>query len=149
VLDRWGVGPGDFGICGGARGGDILFAELCVARGARVRLCVALPERRFLETSVRAEATDWEARYFALVAHPLVSAEFAAWPADGDPDEAYRVTNLRMISLARELAGADGFRVLVLWDERHDDGSPGGTSGFVRLVAGHAREFAIVNPHWL
>src|SRR5215204_2901388 len=60
ALDRWGIGPNDIGVCGGARGGDILFAELCVERDARVLLCVALPPERFLETSVRAEGTDWE-----------------------------------------------------------------------------------------
>src|SRR5215813_6570901 len=33
-LEVWGVGAGDLAICGGGRGGDILFAELCADRGA-------------------------------------------------------------------------------------------------------------------
>src|ERR1051325_4835811 len=28
-LDEWGAGRGDLAICGGARGADIIFAELC------------------------------------------------------------------------------------------------------------------------
>jgi hypothetical protein len=149
AIDRWGVGPGDLGICGAARGGDILFAEVCLDRGTNVRLCVALLQEWFLERSVRTEGTDWETRFLALVDHPLVTAEFATWPEDGDPDEAFRATNLRMIELARAAGGAEGFRVLVLWDERDDDASLGGTSSLVRLVDGIAREVAIVNPHRL
>ncbi|MEA2584045.1 MAG: hypothetical protein QOF33_2130 [Thermomicrobiales bacterium] len=146
VLDRWGIGPDDLGICGGARGGDILFAELCVERGVQVLLSVALPFERFLETSVRLDGTDWEARYLSLIAQPFVTTEYAAWPAHGDPDEAFTAANRRMIELAREAAGSDGFRALVLWDEYPGRPRPGGTSHFVQLVDGLAQEIAIVNP---
>ena len=52
-LESWGIGANDVAICGGARGSDILFAELCLERGAHVRLFIALPEEEFLKESVR------------------------------------------------------------------------------------------------
>jgi hypothetical protein len=149
VLDRWEIGPNDVGICGGARGGDILFAELCLERGAEVYLCVSLPPERFLDTSVRAEGTDWEHRFLALLDHPRVIAEIAAWPIDGDPDEAFTATNFRLIDVARNAGGTDGFRALLLWDEFRGHPRPGGTSHLARLVEGSAREIAVVNPRRL
>jgi hypothetical protein len=149
VLDRWGIGPDDLGVCGGARGGDILFAELCVERGAHVFLCVALPPDRFLDTSVRADGTDWERRFLALMDHPLVTVEIAAWPTTGDPDEAFAAANERLVEVAQNAAGADGFRALLLWDELRERPSPGGTSHVARLVEEIAREVSIVNPRRL
>ena len=35
ALDQLGAGPGDLGICGGACGGDLLFAKACLERGMR------------------------------------------------------------------------------------------------------------------
>jgi hypothetical protein len=148
VLDRWEAGPGDVGICGGARGGDILFAELCLARGVSVRLEIALPHEEFLDSSVRVDGDHraWERRYRGLVTNPAVTVDVAAEfdPEDTDP---FAAANQRMIRIARELAGDDGFRVLVLWDERRDQRLSGGTSDFVTAVEDLARELEIVNPH--
>jgi len=65
-LSVWSVGPGDLAICGGARGSDIIFAELCANRGAEVWLFISLDEADFLEQSVRVRGTDWEQRFIAL-----------------------------------------------------------------------------------
>jgi len=65
-LENWDIGEGDLAICGGARGGDILFAELCADLGAEVWLLIALPENEFLEASVRLPDSDWEQRFFDL-----------------------------------------------------------------------------------
>jgi hypothetical protein len=141
--------PGDLGICGGARGGDILFAELCVERGAHVPLYVALPPEYFVGTSVRADGTDWERRFLALMDHPLVTVEIAVFPLADDPDEAFTAANYRIVEIAREVAGADGFRALLLWDEFRGRPRPGSTLHFARLVDGTAREVAVVNPRQL
>lgn len=150
TLDRWGLGPGDIGICGGARGGDILFAELCLERGVAVRLEIALPHEAFLAASVRVDGDQraWERRYRELIDHPAVTVEVAARfdPEEIDP---FAAANQRMIAIARELAGDDGFRVLVLWDERRDQVLLGGTSDFVTTVEELATELAIVNPRLL
>jgi hypothetical protein len=149
ALDWWSIGPNDLGICGGARGGDILFAELCVEREAQVLLCVALPPERFLETSVRAEGTDWETRFWALMEHSSVTVEIAAWPIAEDPDDAFIATNHRLVEVAKDAGGADGFLALLLWDEFRGRPRPGGTSHFARLVEGIARQVVIVNPRRL
>ena len=65
-LDVWTIGAGDVAICGGARGGDILFAELCADRGVGSSLFLPLRESQFLEESVRLPDSDWEQHFFAL-----------------------------------------------------------------------------------
>ena len=65
-LAAWNIGKGDLAICGGARGADMLFAELCAERGAEVWLMLPLPENDFLEESVRLPKSNWEDRYFDL-----------------------------------------------------------------------------------
>src|SRR6266851_6659820 len=51
-LARWNAGADDVGICGGACGADILFAEACLERRARVLLLIPLPEDAFVKRSV-------------------------------------------------------------------------------------------------
>src|SRR5436190_11375398 len=72
-LEKWGIGRGHLVICGGARGGDILFAELCADRGAEVWLFIPLSENQFLEESVRLPGTNWEDRFFLLKNRPNVN----------------------------------------------------------------------------
>src|SRR5215207_7590880 len=59
------VGSSDLAICGGACGGDLLFAEAVLARGARLELYIPFDESTFLEKSVDFADRDWRARYFA------------------------------------------------------------------------------------
>ena len=44
--------PGDLAICGGACGGDILFAEAALARSASIELYIPFAEEAFLTESV-------------------------------------------------------------------------------------------------
>ena len=62
------LGPADLAICGGACGGDLLFAEAALARGARLELYIPFDEPTFLEKSVDFAHRDWRARYFAAKA---------------------------------------------------------------------------------
>src|SRR5690349_19198800 len=68
LLSEWGVGKEWIAICGGARGTDILFAELCLERGATVRIYLALSIEDFRKRSVRVAGTNWESRFDALLA---------------------------------------------------------------------------------
>ena len=52
ALDEVGASAGDLGLCGGASGGDLLFAEACLARGMRMELRLARAENEFLAESV-------------------------------------------------------------------------------------------------
>src|SRR5215467_1449634 len=52
ALSSIGVARGDLAICGGACGGDLLFAEACLARDMRVEVFIPFDEPTFLAESV-------------------------------------------------------------------------------------------------
>jgi hypothetical protein len=49
ALADLGVGQTDLAICGGACGGDLLFAEAALARGAHLEVYIPFDEATFLE----------------------------------------------------------------------------------------------------
>ena len=59
------VGPDDLCICGGACGGDLLFAEAALARSALLEIYIPFEEPTFLEKSVDFANSDWRARFLA------------------------------------------------------------------------------------
>lgn len=149
-LDEWGVGAGDLAVCGGARGADIIFAELCAERGAQVWLLLALPVEEFVEQSVRSHGTDWERRFRDLSARESVKTFLPSDPPELRPDEGesvFAATNLRMLDAARAEAGdpSDIYAVLV-WDERPTGDGPGGTSDFAARVKKIGGRLSVINP---
>ena len=66
TLRDWGVDHRSVLLCGGARGSDLIAGESALALGARVQLCLALPEPEFVERSVDSPGTDWVARFEAV-----------------------------------------------------------------------------------
>jgi hypothetical protein len=148
-VENWGVGPGDLAICGGARGGDILFAELCADRGAELWLFIALPETEFLEQSVRLPDSDWEQRYFDLRNREGVKVSFQdeqlTLPAKGS--DVFARNNLWMINTARaEADDPKNLYALLVWDEKPTGDGPGGTSDFVVQIKKLGGRLAIINP---
>ena len=65
-LDELKAGPDDLALCGGACGGDLLFAEACLERGARLELRLAFDEPTFLQKSVAFAGDNWVERYFKV-----------------------------------------------------------------------------------
>ena len=149
-LEAWGVGAGDLAICGGARGADILFAELCADRGAEVWLFIALPEAEFLEQSVRSPDSDWEQRYFDLREQASVKVFFQderlKSPAKGA--SVFARNNLWMINTARvEANDPKNLYGVLVWDEKPTGDGPGGTSDFAARVKRLGGRLApIINP---
>lgn len=147
VLDGWQVGKHDICICGGARGGDILFAEHCLERGAESRLFLPLEREAFLDASVRlppACDSDWEDRFA-----DILERSYATWP---DPDSATDVSdnpfaknNTRMIAAAKASADGGPIHLLLLWNGQGGDGD-GGTADVVHQVEGIAESVAIIDP---
>ncbi len=136
-LELWKVGPDDLAITGAARGGDMLFAELCAERGAEVWLFLPRPEEEFLEESVRLPSGRWEERFDALCAHPRVRRFFQHEQLDEDREGlgVHARNNLWIIEAARALAPSpDGLHALLVWDEKPTGDGPGGTSDFVTRV---------------
>lgn len=147
ALAGWQVGERDLGICGGARGADILFAECCLERGAHVRLLIALPEQEFLDKSVKLNGDNWVERYFALRNNPAVETWFQHERGQPPPEglSPFESDNIWIIETAREEATAGKLYAVLVWDEQSGDG-PGGTSDFAEKIKKLGGEIAIINP---
>jgi len=136
-LAEWGAGPGDLAVCGGARGADLLFAELCAERGTEVWLMLPLPEAKFLDESVRLPGTDWEDRYRRLKERPGVKVLLQPERLDEAPAGAdvFARNNLWMLDTARvEADDVKNLYALLVWDGKPTGDGPGGTSDFVARV---------------
>jgi tetratricopeptide (TPR) repeat protein len=148
-LATWAIGAGDLAICGGARGADMLFAELCAERQAEVWLMLALPEAEFLEASVRLPDSDWEDRFFRLRGHPQVKTFVQRDRLQAPPKgtSVYARNNLWMVNTARvEVRDAVHLHALLVWDEKVTGDGPGGTADCAARVKTLGGRTAIVNP---
>jgi hypothetical protein len=140
ALARWSVGNGTTLVTGGARGADIIAAEAAYARGASLRLVLALEPEEFVARSVAIPGTDWEQRFRALLPHAEV--EVTEGP---DDDEVFARTNERIIAIAREIDPRPP--AVIVWNGKEGDG-PGGTRDFVTRL-GHNLEdetVAVIDP---
>lgn len=66
TLDQMRAGRADLAICGGACGGDLLFAEAALARNLMLEMYIPFGEEEFLGKSVDFADADWRARFFGL-----------------------------------------------------------------------------------
>lgn len=150
-LEEWGVGAGDLAICGGARGADLIFAELCADRGAEVWLFLALPEGDFIEESVRSPGTDWVKRFYALKERDSVKSFLQPDRLKSPPKgmSVFARNNLWMINTALVEADAPkNLYAVLVWDEQPTGDGPGGTSDFasrVKRLGGHLCD-PVINP---
>ncbi len=136
------VGPRDLCICGGACGGDLLFAETALARSARLELYIPFDEATFLEKSVDFAGGDWRARYFAAKARAslhVLPLEKGPTPAEDDP---YERNNVWMLEAASRFC-PDKVELICLWNGERGDG-PGGAQHMMEEV-----EKAGGRAHWL
>jgi hypothetical protein len=138
VLDEIGAGPDDLALTQGAAGGDLLFAEACLARAVPLRLLLPLAEPEFVAASLLpvVDGAAWHARFRAVVARldePPREAPVALGPlAPGD--DAFVRANLWLLESALAF-GADKLTCICLWDGGGGDG-PGGTRHLVDAVRG-------------
>jgi hypothetical protein len=118
------------GIASGARGGDILFHEVCEALGVPTLMVLPFAVDEFLERSVRgAPAGEWEARFIALWAR--LAARNLVVLRGGHDSDPFGACNRATLSMARKLGQT--VQLLALWDGA-DAGKPGGTGAFVQDV---------------
>jgi hypothetical protein len=126
------LGSSDLAICGGACGGDLLFAEAALARGARLELYVPFEEPTFLEKSVDFADSDWRARFFAAKTRAdLHIAPRELGPAQ-EADDPYERNNRWMLDAALRF-GAHKVDFVCLWNGEGGDG-PGGTKHMMEEV---------------
>ena len=132
ALADLGAGPDDLAICGGACGGDLLFAEAALARGARLELYIPFEEPRFLEKSVDFANRDWRARFVAAKARGVLHVAPRELGATSKGEDPYERNNRRMLDAALRF-GPDKVTFLCLWNGEGGDG-PGGTRHMMEEV---------------
>jgi len=142
VLDALAAGPEDLALTQGASGGDMIFAEACLARGVRLQMLLPLAEPDFIEASVMpsTEGTAWRERYYAVqkrlrLGDPRIEP-LRVMPAALGPTPSglsvYERCNLWLLHTALS-HGPEKTRFVCLWDGGGSDG-PGGTRHMVGEV---------------
>jgi tetratricopeptide (TPR) repeat protein len=136
ALDAIGAGAGDLGLCGGACGGDLLFAEACLKRGMRLEVRLAQPEAEFLAESVTFADPDhrWERSFAAVTSNPatlVLTTPDELGPAPEGVDVHDRCNRWMLNSALSR--GLRRLSFITLWDGAPGDG-PGGTEDMVELV---------------
>ncbi len=142
TLEGLGVGREDLAICSGACGGDLLFAEAALVRGAALEIYIPFEEPTFLENSVDFADHDWRERFFAVKSRATLHVApevLGALPDGADP---YERTNLWMLESAMRF-GSERVDFVCLWNGQGGDG-PGGTQHMMKEVE---RDSGRV--HWL
>jgi hypothetical protein len=132
ALADLGIGPADLAICGGACGGDLLFAEAALARGSRLELYIPFDEPTFLEKSVDFADRDWHARYSAAKAFGVLHVAPSELGPLQEGEDAYERNNRWMLDSALRV-GADKVDFVCLWNGEGGDG-PGGTRHMLDAV---------------
>jgi tetratricopeptide (TPR) repeat protein len=144
-LDKFGAGPGDLALCGGACGGDLLFAEACLARGLRLELRIPFDEPTFLQKSVVYAPGNWTERFYKVKADPktellVMPDELGPVPKNSNP---YARNNLWQMYNAL-CWGPDRVRFLCLWNRKQGDAF-GGTQHMHEIVQKHSGRVYIID----
>src|SRR5215475_7127311 len=129
TLAEIGVTQGDLAICGGACGGDLLFAEACLARDMRLEIYIPFEEPTFLANSVDFAGGNWHDRYLAVKSRATLHGmpeELGPLPA---AENAYERNNQWMLERAARFGG-ERIAFISLWNGQGGDG-PGGAQHFM------------------
>jgi tetratricopeptide (TPR) repeat protein len=152
ALDRIGAGAGDLGLCSGASGGDLLFAEACLERGMRLELRLARDEPEFLAESVTFADPDhrWEQSFARVKGNPATTVFIMPEELGPSPEgvSVHDRCNRWMLYTALS-QGLLKISFVTLWDGEPGDG-PGGTENMVELVRTlTGRQPEIIDPKTL
>ncbi len=120
-----GVTQGDLAICGGACGGDLLFAEACLARDMRLEIYIPFDESTFLANSVDFAGGKWHDRYLAAKSRATLHVMPDALGPLLAGEDAYERNNRWMLESAARF-GDKKIAFISLWNGQGGDG-PGGT----------------------
>jgi|SRR6188508_2132910 hypothetical protein len=141
-LNRMGTGTHDLAICGAACGGDLLFAEAALMRGARLAFYIPFDEPTFLQNSIEWAGDDWRRRYFLAKPHAKLHVMPDLLGTDATHDNPYVQLNLWMLGAAMRF-GPERLEFISLWNGEGGDG-PGGTFHLMQEV-----QKAGGRAHWL
>jgi len=147
TLDELGAGPADIGLCSGACGGDLLFAEACLVRGVHLQIRIPFDEPTFLKNSVTFAGGNWLDRYYSVKGNSLTALfvmpeELGPTPENVNP---YEKTNLWQLYTAFSM-GPEKVRFICLWDGKGGDG-PGGTKHMYEEVKKQSGQAYIIDTN--
>ena len=148
-LDELGAGPEDVAVCGGACGGDLLFAEACLERGLHLDVRIPSDEPTFLQESVSFAGERWRDRFFAVRDHP--NARVLSMPEElGPPPEGASpyARNNRWLVYAALARGPRKVRFICLWDRKEGEG-PGGTKHMHDIVLKYSGQVHVLDTNEL
>jgi len=147
ILDALGATSSDIALCGGAAGGDIIFAEACIRRKLPLSILLPFDEKTFLERSVRYAGSLWVRRFQELKLNPFCTIAELSNPRRENSDTVkspYEQNNIRLLTTA--LSNRQGtLHFICLWDQNESDGS-GGTSHMYHLIREITSSISIINP---
>ena len=148
-LNELQAGPKDMALCGGACGGDLLFAEACLKLHVHLQIRIPFDEPTFLEKSVTFAGENWRERYFAVKNNKLTNLflmpdQLGPTPENANP---YERNNLWQLHLALSM-GTEKVRFICLWDGKGGDG-PGGTKHMHDEVKKHAGRVFVLDTNTL
>jgi tetratricopeptide (TPR) repeat protein len=144
-LDELGAGAEDLALCGGACGGDLLFAEAALARGLRLELRIPFDEPTFLRKSVAFAGAKWTDRFYKVKADPktrllVMPDELGPLPKDVN---AYARDNLWQLYNAL-IYEPNTVRFICLWNGQSSDGF-GGTKHMLETVHQYAGRVYLID----
>jgi hypothetical protein len=137
-----GVNSSDLAICGGACGGDLLFAEVCLARGTGLELYIPFDEPTFLAKSVDFAGAEWRERFYAAKAKATLHVAPDELGPLASGDNPYERNNLWMLDAAARF-GPEKVIFICLWNGKGGDG-PGGAKHLMDEAARKTKRI-----HWL
>jgi hypothetical protein len=117
------------GFASGARGGDILFHEVCLAERVPTHLVLPFEPQRFLKRSVLGARTgDWGKRFKSLWRRLSQTHRHVL---EGEGPDPFGACNDAMFMMAQEQG--ESVELLALWDGA-GAAKPGGTAAFAERV---------------
>ena len=136
-LEELGASNGDLALCGGACGGDLLFAEACLQRGLQLELRIPFDEPTFFIHSITFAGNDWRNRFYKVKNHP--NTKLYVLPKELGPNpkraDAYGQNNLWQLYTALSWT-PEKVNFICLWDKKEGD-NPGGTKHMYNEVQKH------------
>ena len=126
-LNALDAGPEDLALCGGACGGDLLFAEAALTLNLHLEFRLPFVIPAFLHNSVSFAGDDWRDRFYRAKDNPdttllIMPDELGNLPENINP---YERNNLWQLYSALSW-GVEKVHCICLWDGKGGDG-PGGT----------------------
>ena len=149
ALDDFQAGSEDIALCGGACGGDLLFAEACLKRNIKLEIRIPFDEATFIKNSISFAGEKWVERFYQAVNHDKTSLmimpeELGPLPEKEDP---YARNNLWQLFTALAW-GLEKINFICLWNRKTGDG-PGGTEHMYNTVSNYSRNVKIIGTNHL